>query len=114
MQATTFRLGATSSPVLRVPRVKRRHQGVSVELGESQSGDHVEVVLLPVEVEDELEDGTGSGDGAGFDCIADEAAKDLVRGGEAGARFSQLFLRERSRGELNVIKERTDGGREER
>lgn len=112
VQATALSLSAAASPVLGVSRVERRDEGVGVELGERKSGYHVEVVLLPVEVEDELEHGTGGGDGASFDGVANEAAQDLVGGCEARAGFSQLDSAERGKmgKQLRHGRERRIGG----
>lgn len=72
LQATAVSLGTPPrGSVLRVPRVEGSNEGVRVQLGQSESRDHVEVVLFPMKVEDELDDGAKGGDRAGFDRVAD-------------------------------------------
>jgi len=46
---------------LRITRVKRGDESVGVKFGKGESGNHMQVVLLPFEEQEELQDGTEGG-----------------------------------------------------
>lgn len=64
--------------VLGIARVQSRNQGVGVEFGKGKSGNHVQVVLLPLEEEEELHDRTEGGEGTSFDGHSDETTNNLL------------------------------------